>query len=548
MNSSYSDLSANKSIKTNILDILLPVIGYFTVFILLESIFEFDNGFAVGITYIIFLAFTTVCIVTKHKKFPLKAIFPLILCILTALSFCFYGVTASSSAIPFLFYFSGLYCMCLTDTDGSTFKGYVSIYRQLHAIIGIPVAKIFLPVTSLFQNRKAHAGKKRYGVIIGILCGVPVFIVVTKLLVEGDAAFSNLMKNFIEKIADFLIEFIDKIFGELSFIFVIAALFFTPYIVSVVFAFRHRIIEDKLAQSNPYESVSTYRFISPSVLSGFYGMVSLCYVIYLLSQLSYLFGAFSGNFVVSLSSYARRGFFEMSAVAFINLCLIGAGAIISKRDEKGRLSKAYKGFSVFFCLFTILLIITAMSKMGLYISSLGLTHKRIQVLLADIVLFIAFLSILIKLFKKNFPYLKITVYTMLSIICLYYTVSPDTVIAKFNTWAYLSGYHEEIDIHTLTWLNNSYQSVTSLDKIANCSDEKVSELAKSEIYNIYQKFHNNYVEYNTDFSNMRAYAFGKKNKDKISSYADSYYKYYNYYDDIEINNYPVVNRDRKSVV
>ncbi len=54
------------------------------------------------------------------------------------------------------------------------------------------------------------------------------------------------------------------------------------------------------------------------------GTVCLIYAVYLLSQLAYLGGGFAGILPdgYTLAEYARRGFFEMAWLSFINLGLM----------------------------------------------------------------------------------------------------------------------------------------------------------------------------------------------------------------------------------
>lgn len=522
-------------IITGIFDIIMPFITFFALFGLITYVFN-EGGVGVTGCYLAFLGFTTLYIVLKQKKFPLKALFPLSLCVITAITYSLHYTDVFVITIPLLFYFSGLYCMTLTETKGSAFESYLSIYNQAKAILLIPHIKLFLPLISLWQNRKASRFKfkKGYlGIIIGIICGIPVFIIVTNLLIEGDAAFSGVMNGFTEKLADISEKLFDKLFGFIDDPFlIIITLLFTPWVVSTVFGFRHGIIKESIEKSDTENNVKVFRFVNDGILGGFYGVVALCYVIYLISQFSYLFGAFSGDIPlsvnISLSEYARRGFFEMSTVAVINLCLIGAGVIFSKRDEKGKLSKLYKGFTAFFSIFTIILIITAMSKMALYISELGLTEKRILVSLADILLALTFICILIKLFKNNFPYMKIIVYTALTLVTVYLAVSPDLMIARYNTNAYLSGRHETIDLPTITHLSDSYESIMAFNKLKDCENEVVAATAKYEIYDYYSiyytdgRFDNNIP---ATLNEYRLHRFLKENEEEIKTYEKfSYYR------------------------
>lgn len=525
-------------IITGILDVIMPFVTFSALFGIVSFVF-YDGGIGVTGCYLAFLGFTTFYIVTKQKKFPLKALYPLCLCTITSMTYSLRYTEVLVFTVPLLFYFSGLYCMSLTDTTGSGFESYLSIYNQLKAIILLPHAKLFLPVISIWNNRKSgtryRIKKSALGVILGIICGIPVFIVVSNLLIDGDAAFSGVMNGFTDKITDILEKIFDKLFGFIDDpLMIIIALLFTPWVTSTVFSFRHGVIKESLQKSNTENAVGVFRFVSNGILGGFYGIIALCYVIYLISQFSYLFGAFSGDIPlsvnISLSEYARRGFFEMSTVAVINLCLIGVGAIFSKRDEKGRLSNLYKGFTAFFSVFTIILIATAMSKMALYISELGLTEKRILVSIADIILTLTFICILIKLFKNNFPYMKIIMYTALTLITVYLAVSPDLMIARYNTAAYLSGKHKSIDLYTITYLSDSYEALMAFNKLKDCENKVVSATAKKEIYDIYDM----YISYGTDNSSLNEYrlkSFLKENEEEIKTYEKfSYYDVHYEYD------------------
>ena len=340
----YPDSKKISSDGTDILDFVVHFVSFFTVLFLIKLVFvetAAPIGFGICLTYLAFLGFTAFYIFSKQKSFPAKSIFPLALCVISALSIAFHCYTFSP-IIPYLFYLSGIFCMSMTGTRGAEGKSYLDLYLQIKAMLFLPIAKLFTPLISVVRNIRILRNKKYLGVIVGFVCGIPVFLVVASLLVEGDAAFSSVMTDFLERIDELF-------FSENDYVtsfFIIPTLIFSPYIVSTVFAFRHGIIKDKINSGITEQHAKSFRFVPASALCGFYGVVALCYVIYLFSQLSYLFAAFSGELpdggaVTRISDYARRGFFEMSAVAFINLCLIALGAVCSKRDTKGNISKYY---------------------------------------------------------------------------------------------------------------------------------------------------------------------------------------------------------------
>ena len=536
----YPDNKKRAGDGTDLLDFAVHIITFFTVLFLIKLVFEDTAaplGFGICFTYLAFLFFTVFYLFSKQKSFPIKAVFPLALCVVSAVSIAVHQYTFSL-IIPYMFYLSGLFCMTMTGTNGTEGNSYLDLYLQLKAMLFIPVSKLFVPLTSVIKNIGILRNKKHLGVIIGFICGIPVFLVVASLLVDGDAAFSSVMTGFLEKLDELFFSNDDS----LTTLFLIPTLIFTPYIVSTVFCFRHGHIKQKINSGITQQNAKGLRFVPSSALCGFYGVVALCYVVYLFSQLTYLFGAFSGKApdgvtASAVSEYARRGFFEMSAVAFINLCLIALGAICSKRDSRGNVSKYYKGFSAFFCLFTMLLIITAMSKMVLYISGMGLTHKRIVVSLIDIVLFVAFLCIFIKLFVGKFPYMKAIMYTFLILTTLYFAVSPEYVIASYNTNAYLSGKHKEVDLECIRgeYMASDYAPMICLDKIAQ-SENSYSQQAKFFVYGIYSS-HMRYCDrtIHNSVGDHLLHKYLTENEERLKTYKEAYdIKFYC------LENYPIV--------
>ncbi len=378
--------------------------------------------------------------------------------------------------MPAFLYLIG--AMCVTKTGSLTQKrnGYRYLFEELKDIFGYPLKYCLLPLKAIFGKIRIKKNKKLGGALLGFVFAIPVVAVLFGLLSSGDAAFSNVTS----KLTDFVIEALDKLFlDNFDFLLlmgesVFMTLIFGPAVFSALFCFRYGI-QKKVKENTPKsESVST-GFIPENVAAGFFVTVCVLYVFYLFSQLSYFFGAFSGKIPLavnmSLSEYARRGFFEMSAIAFINLGLIALGMIFVKRRAKEKISPLFKGVFTFLCLFTELLIITAMSKMALYITEMGLTHKRILVCIIDILLFATVLCVLIKLYKVSFPYMKIIVSLCCAVLSLYTLVGDGMLIASFNTNAYLKGYHKELDVQTVCYEGNPYFAARSLHKVAQAVPE-----------------------------------------------------------------------------
>ena len=138
----------------------------------------------------------------------------------------------------------------------------------------------------------------------------------------------------------------------------------------------------------------------------------------------------------------------MVAVAVINLGIIGVTVLFSKRNES-QLSRMIKAFDLFLSVFTIIIVSTSISKILLYIAEYGLTHKRLYVFIADLILVVAFAMITVRLFKKNFPYMKVILGFACSMITLMSLVGTDSLIANYNVEMYLRGNLKTVDVDQL---------------------------------------------------------------------------------------------------
>jgi len=484
--------------KSGFTDLLTGIAAFVSMFFL-PTFFIFalsgeHTAFRIGTGFGLFLSMLPVYLVTMlyikraTKKLTFKA---------TLLTLCYTAVLFSVAVNSFYFicviqtalfiYLTGALCAVRSNSLSLKDDTYHYLIEELRQIFIIPVKKVFLPFRSLLKSIRFKRSKRLGGIVSGILLSVPVLLVVGELLISGDAAFSNATSSFTEAVSDFFEKLFDS-FADSDYILHIYSGFFTafvfsPFVFSVFFCFRNGIQKAQTEESP--RRISAKTFVSANVATGFYVMICLLYVLYLFSQLSYFFGAFSGKIPLavnmSLSEYARRGFFEMSTIAIINLALIAFGVICVKRRENGQIAALFKGIFTFLCIFTLLLIVTAMSKMALYITEMGLTHKRILVCIADLLLTVILVCILTRLYKKDFPYMKIIISVCLAVMSLYALIGDSALIASFNTNAYIKGYHADLDIEEIAAEATPLHAVKNLRKVAENKDSVLHLVAGHEI-------------------------------------------------------------------
>ena len=453
-------LNEKKKVQMSFVDVLtFPVIFVLTTFLISAVLDLFwsvnSRGLSTAVIYFGFFTVATVYIVTKRKTFSKEAILPGVLALLTAVSYIIHGDEAHFIfTFLMLIYLSGSYCVKMVGEAKDTYGSYFYLLEVWRSEVAVPTKNAFLPLRSLKTLAKAPDGERKkissktLGIIGGALLSIPVIAVVVPLLIDGDAAFGSLATTAVDKIS----EFFEKIFShmDLPVIEAFLALFVAPYIYNVMFCFRHGVTDEKRKEKN--ESYKNLRMIPSNVFAGFLGVISLVYVVYLLSQLAYFFSAFTGKLpdgsTITVASYARRGFFEMVAVAVINLAVIGVTVLFSKRNES-RISRMIKGFDLFLCGFTLVIVMTSISKILLYIAEYGLTHKRLYVFVADLILVVAFAMVTVRLFKKNFPYMKVILAFSCSMITLMSLVGTDSLIANYNVEMYLRGNLKTVDVDQL---------------------------------------------------------------------------------------------------
>ncbi|MGN1195317.1 MAG: DUF4153 domain-containing protein [Acutalibacteraceae bacterium] len=424
-------------------------------------VFTFSAGY--------FLILVTAFIYTKKdRRLNAESVLTAVCCAVLGFSVSLYGdIIFSFFTVLLLFALSASLCLSLSGSHAFSSSSAYYLFDVLCTLTISPLKNFAPMMKSAFSGRKKS--KRVSSAVLGIIFAIPVLAVVIVLLTKGDAAFENLTSKVV-----------DVLFSGYGFASVLVTIVLAIYIFTVMYASRN-----SLAVSNPEkarQTVSGFHSMPVSMINGFSGAISAVYVVYLLSQLTYFFGAFGGKIPdsvkMTVAEYSRRGFFEMSAVAFINLVLIFIAVMLSKRTD-GKIAKSVKGVSLFLCVFTEILIITAMSKMVLYISRYGLTRKRVFVTAAIVVMFVTFICVIIRLFKQKFPYMKIVFSVFLVMYSLLSVVNVNALIANINVDAYLSGRLNNVDTEMLSYFGTA--GVKPLMKLTKCSDSDVSNTAKNRL-------------------------------------------------------------------
>ncbi len=333
------------------------------------------------------------------------------------------------------------------------------------------------------KNEDGRTCKRRIGsVLLGIACAVPALLIIVPLLTDADAAFKNLLQIL-------TFDSLGEILLSILLGFAIFLLLFGQS-----FTARYSIRE---AEEKP----QTSKGIEPIILTAFGCVISLVYVLYLVSQLAYFFHAFSGLLPsdYTVAEYARRGFFEMATVCLINLGMVMA-VLLMVRKKEGKEPLSARLFSLFLCVFSLLLIATAMSKMFLYIDSFGMTRLRILTSVFMVFLAVVFCAVGVRLFVRKLPYMKIALVAAVLLTAVMGFADLDRVVAKYNVEAYLSGTLDSIDMDALYMLHSD-SIVPYVWRLTEDANEQVRDDAYEILYD--RLWDHGLAEYDNTLRNVK---------------------------------------------
>ena len=343
----------------------------------------------------------------------------------------------------------GLVRNLLVYTVGNTGKSFQPAFRGLF---------------SGESTRKKEAGK----IIIGIICAAPVAAVVIILLSNADDAFEGLIGSVVENIGA-------GVFKTMLGLF--AAAFVTA------FAFGLKKTEKETGSGGFGGSLAT------TYSAAFTGVLSVCYVVYLFSQLAYFFTAFRGilpdGYSFSYAEYARRGFFELCGIAAINFMVVFAVLLVTEKKD-GHLRGVLKGLCTFICVFTLVIISTAIAKMVMYINEYGMTRLRIETSAFMVFLAVVFISLIIRLFVSRVKVLRTALVTAACVLIVLGIGNMDSFIAGYN---YEHIYAKGNDYDAVSeLLEVGTECIPYLVKLTESKHKETVSLAEEELYWTYKYY------------------------------------------------------------
>lgn len=393
---------------------------------------------------LVLLAITLVCLIVQKRKLILPCWIGisafLVLCAAVILSENILIVT-----LAFLLAIAAL-CYIVSAAKGNRLETGFSdfFYLDLLRSLILPFSTMTAIFDALFGNLSGkgfrYLGKIALGAAIAV---IPTMIVFANL--SYDDGFRTILNDLFDIDAQQIIEWLSKLcLGTLIGMYLFGLLI-------------PELNQPKLLTAEQSQKAFAKLQILPQItaLSAAIPILFL-YVVFFISQWQYYVSGFTGVLPedFSYATYAREGFFQLCTVSAINLVIIIAISLMIRRGQTNR-SPVLKILTCIFCLFTLVLISTAVAKLVMYIDFYGLTQKRFYAMWAMAVIALVFLVIALGQFIRRLRTVAISMCIVGILFGFLCVCNVNTVTAQYNVDRYLSGSLESIDPRAMEKLGTS---------------------------------------------------------------------------------------------
>ena len=348
------------------------------------------------------------------------------------------------------------------------------LFSQVFVVPFANISHFFTRPLKLFR-RGGKTGGHVLLALLGLVICIPVFALVIWLLVSADNGFKSFVDNFGSLFDDFRAgQYLFELVGGIP----IAA-----YIFGAVLGNTFKRHTNHFSEQGFLRGFNSAHALPKAMMYLPLALLALLYVVFFIAMGSYLFSGLTGQLPVTYTyaEYARQGFFQLCAVATINLVILFLVWLLAKRQPQ-TYPLALRLLSGLLTLLTCLLIITAMSKMLLYIQSYSLTPLRLYTSWFMLFLLVGF-ALLVAWHIKPFNAAKPIIILLFSFVLIAGLANTNAIIANYNVKQYLNGAAQTVDTNLLQDLGDP--AARALEKLAqNAPDNLQKDRAQSALAQI----------------------------------------------------------------
>ena len=352
-------------------------------------------------------------------------------------------------AAAFIFFALLFYPYFTRGSGRGEFINDMFVFDMIKAVLIMPFSSVISIFPAAFSGKRTKkSGFRSWHIVVGLCAAVVPTVIVTALLCSADASFGDLL----HKAAEFLSH---GIFDEILWFF--AGVPVAMYVFGSLYSNGISKHTGVLTRDQHVRFLSAVSVIPQAIAYAAVTPLCVIYAVFLSVQANYYFGGFLSNLPegMTYAEYARSGFFELCAVAVINMIVIILLSVFTKKKEGGRATVPLKIYSIVLSCFTLLLIAVALSKMIMYIDAYGLSRLRVFTSWFMVLLAFAFVFAIIKQIFEKFNYFGALAASFAVLFAALCFCDVDARIAEYNVNAYISGKTETVDMIQLGDLSDS---------------------------------------------------------------------------------------------
>jgi hypothetical protein len=353
---------------------------------------SFDQLFwqkAVGISFFLFILLCLVAgfiISWRTEKFPAWSSLLLLAPVLYFAGMTFLRLEPFTLLVDFGLALAGMLVLSLTWLGGRWWQYTLSDYA-LNTLRGAG-SILVKPFQSFLRHRKLEHGdpsaapeqdppqvkaagssgrvRPALSVLLGLLLAFPLVSLLAALLAQADPVFAQQLRAFLRL---FDIENIAEYIFRLTYILILAFLLSGVYLHALL-----QSQDEKLSGGKPIGYAPFLNWLAAVTILV---SVDVLFTFFVAVQFRYFFGGQSNIALdgFTYAEYARRGFGELLAVAFISfLIFLGLSAITRRQQARSRW--AFSASGILLVALVAVILVSAFQRLLLYEAAYGFTRIR----------------------------------------------------------------------------------------------------------------------------------------------------------------------------
>lgn len=345
-----------------------------------------------------------------------------------------------------------------------TLKNFViADYLKLILIPFQSIPPLFQTLTDLLTLKGVSKDNKTaLQIVKGVVMAVPLLIIFLVLFSSADLIFQKYVSDIFNIEPETVLRTILIIIASLS---CIGAF-------SYIFKSKEETTSEKKEPARLLGSIET------SILLG---SVNVLFFLFILIQLTYLFGgeATLASQGLTYAEYARRGFFELLAVAVISfLVLLGMEYAITRKENKH--STLFKILGSVLIVQVLIIMLSSFLRLSLYEQAYGFTIDRLFSHAFTILLAVVFILLLYKIITngKDNTFAFSGWISLVAFLMVMNLLNPDAFIARQNIERYANG--GELDTYYLSRLSSD--ALPETIKVLDIANETVRNSFARDLY------------------------------------------------------------------